>query len=314
MNESEIKSLLENVEVTPSARCWDAIEGNLAAAAGESAAANSAAKGAAGKAAGKISATAVKAIVGAGIAGAVAAGAIVSTILLSNKNEQIDKSISKQIAITEITAENQDTKTIGNGTLNIEERAIRTTSHDNAPELVTPAEKDVEPEVLDGNTSTENAATQQVSLPTPTPATPVNTSSPAPSQTAVQPKPTSNTPQTASTTAMPTTSSVISSKEDPVLAGRNDIPSAPPVAIEIPNIITPNGDGYNDLFVIKGIEHCENSKLIIRSRSGAVVFQTTDYQNNWNAENAPDGSYYYQFFYTVNGIQQTRSGQLTIMR
>ncbi len=62
--------------------------------------------------------------------------------------------------------------------------------------------------------------------------------------------------------------------------------------IEIPNVFTPNEDGINDIFKIKGIEH-ENWALSIYSRWGNLIFHTSDYQNNWNGENADSGVYYY---------------------
>ncbi len=50
--------------------------------------------------------------------------------------------------------------------------------------------------------------------------------------------------------------------------------------IAIPNIITANGDGINDYFIIAGL--VPNSELIILNRWGNVVFQTGNYMNNWD--------------------------------
>ena len=87
-----------------------------------------------------------------------------------------------------------------------------------------------------------------------------------------------------------------------------------PIMIEIPNVMTPNGDGYNDFFIIKGIEHCEKSRILIKNRAGVVVFQGSDYRNNWDAAGLSDGTYYYQFYYTLHGIEEVRTGTLTILR
>ena len=84
--------------------------------------------------------------------------------------------------------------------------------------------------------------------------------------------------------------------------------------LEIPNVFTPNGDGFNDFFVIEGIENCELTKLIIRNRGGSVVFQSNAYHNNWDGGNLEAGTYYYQFYYKVHGIGETRTGTLTIVR
>ena len=91
-------------------------------------------------------------------------------------------------------------------------------------------------------------------------------------------------------------------------------PSPEIIDIEIPNVITPNGDGINDVFVISGIESCEKARLVIVSRNNKVVFQANHYENNWTADNVEDGVYYYFFHYTINGVEGKRSGSLTIIR
>jgi len=59
--------------------------------------------------------------------------------------------------------------------------------------------------------------------------------------------------------------------------------------VRIPNIITPNGDGLNDVFKIKGLP--PNSTLHIFNRWGNQVYVTENYLNNWQADT--DGVYYY---------------------
>ncbi len=61
----------------------------------------------------------------------------------------------------------------------------------------------------------------------------------------------------------------------------------------IPNVFTPNGDGINDYFFIKGLSNYPGSSLTILDRNGNVVFQSLDYKNNWKAENLSDGTYFY---------------------
>lgn len=63
--------------------------------------------------------------------------------------------------------------------------------------------------------------------------------------------------------------------------------------IIIPNIITPNGDGKNDSFVVLGIED-NTLALKIFNRWGKSMYQTDRYDNNWPADGLPDGVYYYQ--------------------
>ena len=73
--------------------------------------------------------------------------------------------------------------------------------------------------------------------------------------------------------------------------------------ISVPEGFSPNGDGINDFFVIKGIKDFPNSQLIVFNRWGAKIFQAKAYQNNWDgrSENSltvgsdiiPEGTYFY---------------------
>ena len=63
--------------------------------------------------------------------------------------------------------------------------------------------------------------------------------------------------------------------------------------VEIPNVFTPNGDNNNDVFFIKNIDQHPNSKLIIFNRWGSKVYESNNYQNNWDGKNNSDGTYYY---------------------
>lgn len=61
----------------------------------------------------------------------------------------------------------------------------------------------------------------------------------------------------------------------------------------VPNVITPNGDGKNDVFDIRNITLYKDSEIEIYNRYGVKVYESRNYQNNWNGENAPAGLYYY---------------------
>jgi gliding motility-associated-like protein len=62
---------------------------------------------------------------------------------------------------------------------------------------------------------------------------------------------------------------------------------------EIPEGFSPNGDGRNDLFVINGLEEFPGSSVQIFNRWGQVVFESNNYQNNWDGKDAVDGTYFY---------------------
>lgn len=64
-------------------------------------------------------------------------------------------------------------------------------------------------------------------------------------------------------------------------------------SVTVPNSFTPNGDGFNDLFVIRGIEAYPGSKIKIFNRWGSEVFASDGYSNDWAATDCPDGVYYY---------------------
>ncbi len=75
----------------------------------------------------------------------------------------------------------------------------------------------------------------------------------------------------------------------------------------IPNIITPNFDGFNDTWVIQFFDPSFPHKVVIFNRWGQEVFSTTNYQNDWYGKDYPDGTYFYVFEY--NGI--TYKGTIT---
>ncbi len=61
--------------------------------------------------------------------------------------------------------------------------------------------------------------------------------------------------------------------------------------IEISKAITPNGDGVNDTFEIRGVEFCQFTfDVVLFNRWGNKVAEVMDYQNTWGGE-APDGSF-----------------------
>jgi len=61
----------------------------------------------------------------------------------------------------------------------------------------------------------------------------------------------------------------------------------------IPNIFTPNGDGKNDVFEIKGLESFPGSQLLIFNRWGNEVYKADNYLNNWDGSGLAEGTYYY---------------------
>lgn len=85
---------------------------------------------------------------------------------------------------------------------------------------------------------------------------------------------------------------------------------------KIPNLISPNGDGINDTWVIpKAYVSGTNTNVVIMTSQGKIVLQTTNYQNNW-PENQLDfkevNPVYYYTITTPNN--KTRKGSITVVK
>ena len=65
-----------------------------------------------------------------------------------------------------------------------------------------------------------------------------------------------------------------------------------PPTIVIPNVFTPNGDGVNDYFVVRNLNLYDFRPLVIYNRWGNVVYQSDQYNNDWDGRGVPDGVYY----------------------
>ena len=84
-----------------------------------------------------------------------------------------------------------------------------------------------------------------------------------------------------------------------------------PCDITYPNIISPNNDNKNDELIIQGSQNFSNVVLRVFDRWGKQIYEDSDYQNDWGADDQEEGTYYY----TVelpNG--DSYSGYLTIVR
>jgi len=84
----------------------------------------------------------------------------------------------------------------------------------------------------------------------------------------------------------------------------------------IPTVITPNGDGKNDLFHVEGIENFTASELVVLNRWGSEVYRSAPYLNNWggtdqNMEALTEGTYYIILKISDNDI---RKGYVMILR
>ena len=73
--------------------------------------------------------------------------------------------------------------------------------------------------------------------------------------------------------------------------------------IIIPNVVTPNSDNTNDIFLIQNLDITQPSKLVVLNRWGNIVFDIENYQNDWSPIDLIDGVYFYQFDYLNRNYQ-----------
>lgn len=87
-------------------------------------------------------------------------------------------------------------------------------------------------------------------------------------------------------------------------------------SVKIPEAFSPNGDGVNDRLEFTGLENYPDSHIYIYTRSGQMVYQSVNYQNDWNGkrmsgnsanlELVPTGVYYYVL--ELGGTKRTIKG------
>lgn len=84
----------------------------------------------------------------------------------------------------------------------------------------------------------------------------------------------------------------------------------------VPNLFTPNGDGTNDVFEIRGLESFAENDLVIANRWGNEIFKKTNYRNNWTGEGLNEGTYFYvlRVKESANSEWQVFKGYTTLIR
>jgi len=69
------------------------------------------------------------------------------------------------------------------------------------------------------------------------------------------------------------------------------------IELFIPNAITPNADGDNDVWIIENIDSYPDNRVMVFNRNGQKLFDEDDYANNWagtwHGQQLPAGAYFY---------------------
>ncbi len=96
-----------------------------------------------------------------------------------------------------------------------------------------------------------------------------------------------------------------------------------PAELDIPNLITPNGDFANDKFAIELTDDRERdfrdafitNELVVFDRWGKKVFSAENYKSeDWDGERLSDGTYFYVLKLTAQTGTYLRKGSVTIIR
>lgn len=83
--------------------------------------------------------------------------------------------------------------------------------------------------------------------------------------------------------------------------------------IFVPNIFTPNEDDVNETFTIRNLPTDGGIILVVSNRWGKIVYETQDYQNDWNGGDNSDGTYFYRLQINdvvYNGWVEIRRGDV----
>ena len=89
-----------------------------------------------------------------------------------------------------------------------------------------------------------------------------------------------------------------------------------PDVSKIPNVISPNGDGINDSWVIptKYVSGT-NTMIMIMDNYGKVLLQTEDYNNNWPENDLNISNINQVFYYVIQTTNnETRKGSITVIK
>lgn len=114
--------------------------------------------------------------------------------------------------------------------------------------------------------------------------------------------------------------------EASIVISPSNAPTIDLSTIFLPNVVSPNGDGKNDIwrpYIVSDpfldiTALFDKFELTIFNRWGQVMYETTGKgQRNWNARDAVEGTYYYKVAFSAECgtvVDQEHSGSITVLR
>lgn len=94
------------------------------------------------------------------------------------------------------------------------------------------------------------------------------------------------------------------------------------LAVEASDLLSPNGDGINDNWIIEGLQNFPDNEVIIVDQWGSLIFKTKGYNNQdivWDGRNrqgdlVPKGTYFYFINVRTQSDSQEKKGFIEIVR
>ena len=101
---------------------------------------------------------------------------------------------------------------------------------------------------------------------------------------------------------------------DDIRNGDPPMPLPDPRPVVIPNVLTPNIDNKNDLFVIKNLMEWDTREIIIMNRWGKTVYNNPNYKNDWNGDKVSAGVYFGILNISKGDLRQQHKFNVTILK
>ena len=89
-----------------------------------------------------------------------------------------------------------------------------------------------------------------------------------------------------------------------------------PNAEKIPNLVSPNNDGFNDTWIIpQEYTSGTDTEIVLMNATGEIVLKTNNYQNNWpeTSTNFKNVNPVYYYIITTKD-QKTKKGSITLVK